>query len=144
MFEDNTVQTQTEFQIRLLRSDLDKCFLRGRRSLEDCMPFFNHDLVGFRSYMVAVQGEEVLGMLAFVEESNWMPRSFGVGFISTHLQHREQGVASTLVRELFKLAFREGKGIVMTPVEPAVREFFEPALATIAAAFPAVQYLQRR
>lgn len=130
-------------EIKLLRSDLDKYFLHGRRTLEDSIKFFLQDTVLHRSYLVAAQGEEVRGMIGFVEESAWMPQAFGIGFISTHREHREEGVARALLNALFELATKEGKGIVMSAFDEKCPSAFQLSVGSTAAANPQVPFCQR-
>ena len=130
-------------QVQLLRSPADKRRLLSK-SLAPVMAHFDPDMLAHRSYLAALDPQgQVLGLVCFVESSARTPGALGIAFVSTHVQHRRQGVARALVEALFELASTESKPVAMTPYEDDGEKYLKPLVAHFAAQFPSVTVYER-
>lgn len=129
-------------KLRVLRTLREKLPLWDDARLRD-IPFFNTELIRHRSYIAAMDGSQVLGLVCVTEDSMRIPGALGVSFVSTHPEHRNQGVARELVRSLFEFARSERKGIANTAYEPDGDTWLRHVFARNAQAFPDVVLYER-
>lgn len=125
--------------ILILRQNDRKADLLALSGLSQ-LPLFKPHFAAIRSFIVAVCGDEVQGLVCFSEESARMPGCMGVGFVTTHPNHRRQGVASTLVDELFAFAQAHGKGVVNSSYEQACEQWIRPVFERTAKRFPQLPF----
>lgn len=128
--------------IKLLRSIREKLPLWDDDSLAS-VPFFSKDLIRHRTYIAALDGRQVLGLACVTESSMRIPGALGVSFVSTHPQHRHQGVATRLVQGLFDFARNEAKGIANTAYEPDGERWLRHVFARQAQQYPDVVLYER-
>lgn len=128
-------------EIRLLRTASEKSLL-DREDFEATIPLFKRDLLRCRTYLASLDGANVVGLVGFAESSRRVPGAFGVGFISTHVDHRRQGVARELVDALFELALSQGKAIATTQYGPLGRRWLRPVLKAASRRYPGVRLLE--
>jgi ribosomal protein S18 acetylase RimI-like enzyme len=129
-------------EVRILGSAEDKAVLGRQSDLEYKMPYFLKDVVSRRTYVAAFQGPKVIGLLAINRlESN--PQALWVSFVSTHTDHRNRGVASRLVAELFTMARRKGQPIVCTAYQELGRKYLRHVMRRTAKAYPDVSFTEQ-
>lgn len=129
-------------KIRVLRTIREKLPLWDDKSLKD-IPFFSTDVIRHRAYIAAMQGQKIVGMACVTEDSMRIPGALGVSFVSTHPDHRNQGIAKQLVQALFEFARSERKGIANTAYEPDGEAWLRHVFARQAQAFPDVAFYER-
>ncbi len=134
----------TPFTVRVLRTAEEKQALRAGDCLERDIPHFSEEVLNWRSYLAAFEGDQVVGLVGFVENSLRVPGALGVGFISTHRAHRQRGVARALVNALFEWALEQGKAIANTDYEPDGLKWLKPLMLEQARMTPTVQLIERQ
>jgi len=122
-------------EIKIIRTDSEKELLRNK-DLEHTVKFFT--LLTNRTYIAALKGDRVVGLAALVEDSIRQPGSIGLGYISTHRDYRNQGIAKVLVQALFELVLAENKNIVNTHYEMDGLMFLEHVMHRVAKLYPSV------
>lgn len=130
------------FEIRILRSREEKCFLYNQ-NLDDVMSFFDSDLVMHRTYIVALEKGNVVGLVCMREEGMWVPNALHIGYVETHPAHRNKGIATKLVEQLFLFASAEKKAISNTKYEPQGQLWLQPVMQAAAIRHPAVALHER-
>lgn len=77
------------------------------RADESCLKYYCRDVAPFRQYIIAKKCDTIVGMVQFVMYETYI----GVGAVSTHSDHQNQGVAKLLLDALFVKAMQENKAI---------------------------------
>ena len=113
------------------------------KDLKPFIPFFTVCMMGFRTYIVALEDNAVVGLVSLTEETLWHENCLGVGFVSTHVNHRNKGVSTALVKALFEYARTSGKGISNTKYEPDGEKYLKPVMTRVAAAHSDVKFIER-
>lgn len=128
--------------VRLLRSREEKAPL-AIPAQDEKIPFLGYDLLEHRCFLTAFQGEKVVGVVSLVMDSHRIPGALGVGFVSTHSDHRNQGVSRTLVQALFELACQRRQAIANTSYEPDGDRWLRHVMHRTAKAYPQVEFFER-
>lgn len=105
--------------------------------------YLNYDLVDSRTYIVALNQGEVVGVVSLVDKSFRINNAIGVGFVSVHQDYKHQGIAKKLVEALFSYAKGLKKHISNTPYEPEGLLWLKPAMTRNAALNPEVLLYER-
>jgi GNAT superfamily N-acetyltransferase len=105
--------------------------------------FFDPDMMGQRTLLVAYNDNVVVGIAAIVEKTVWYPNALGIGYISTHDDHRNIGVATALVTALFDYAKKSCKHISNTPYEPDGERYLKHVMHRISNNYPSVTLYER-
>lgn len=130
------------FQTRVLRTRAEKAVLRNVE-MEDDFFFFDMSVLDMRTYVVVMEKDEVVGMVAVVDESMWVKNALGVGFVETKAEHRQRGISKLLVDGLFSLARNDGKAISNTPYSPNGFDWLRPVMKETAQRYPDVRLHER-
>lgn len=109
----------------------------------ESIQFFSGDVIDWRTYIVAYLENRVVGVVSLVEETKCYLNSVGVGFISTHIDYRNQGVAKALVEALFAFAALRGKNLANTAYEPLGELYLERVMQRTALQYPDVVLYER-
>lgn len=96
-----------------------------------------------RTYLAAVEGEKVLGLISVDEATARIENSVGIGYVSVHREHKSKGVSRLLVKELFEYAHQVGKNIANSGYEPQGRQRLRHVMRRTATMFPTVQLFER-
>lgn len=134
---DPTNQRPTTRTVRLLSTSNEKTPLR-ELAQGHAIPFLNSATIEHLRFLVVFEGEAVVGVAGLVLDSHRVPGCLGIGFVSTHCEHRNQGVASLLAQELFDLARRRQQGIANTRYKPDGVLWLRPVLQRLALRYPEV------
>lgn len=129
------------FKTLVLRTRAEKAILR--EELEEEFFYFDRRVLNMRTYVVVLEKDEIVGMVALTENSMWADNAFGVGFIETHAEHRQRGISKLLVDGLFRLARKDGKAISNTPYTPNGFEWLRPVMHEAAQRYPDVKLHER-
>jgi len=130
------------FEIRVLRSREEKVLLR-KPEMEDEFFFYDQQVLDMRTYVVVIEKDEVVGMVAVVDQSMWVPNALGVGFVETKAEHRQRGISKLLIEGLFELARKDGKAISNTPYSPHGLQWLKPVMHKTAERYPDVLLHER-
>mgnify|MGYP002757969590 CR=1 FL=1 len=109
----------------------------------DRIPFFTPGMIGCRTFIAVYMGEKVIGIASLTEETVWMENAIGVGYISTHVDHRNQGVSKLLVDAVFDYAKETKRGISNTRYEPDGELYLKPVIQRTALKYPSVKFVER-
>lgn len=129
-------------RVQVFRSAQEKVPLWHDKTLEE-IPFFNAEVIRYRSYIAVKDGPVLCGLASFVEDSMRVPGAIGISFVSTHPAHRNKGVAGKMVRALFELARAEKKPLANTAYEPDGEKWLKHVFHRTAIEFPDVQFFER-
>lgn len=75
----------------------------------DGFMFLDDTVFGYRSYLVAKEAGEVVGVICFKDRIIGDDLAFGIGFVESKLKN--QGVAKQMIDHLFKLAKEQKRKI---------------------------------
>ena len=117
-----------------------------RDELKEQVPIFspaNLWNVGHRTLLVARLDQCIVGITSITNKSFRVEDAVGVGFISTHKQFRNMGVATAMVKALFTHAELHGKAIANTPYEPEGKMYLEHVMQRVANKYPTVELIER-
>lgn len=128
--------------VRLLSTREEKSVLLTP-GLTQRIRFLDHDLMAHRSFLVAFDKDEVVGVISLVMDSHRIPGALGVGFVSTHDDHRNRGVSKVLVKALFELAVHRNQAIANTSYEPEGELWLKHVMRRTAALYPEVDFYER-
>jgi GNAT superfamily N-acetyltransferase len=112
-------------------------------SLKPFIPFLSVSLMGFRTVVVALENNVVVGIASLTEESSWHADCLGVGYVSTHKHYRDQGVATALAKAIFQYAHDIGKGISNTKYEPDGIMYLQKVMTRLATEYKNVKFIER-
>jgi len=129
-------------RVRLLRTREEKAILR-EVALSKKIPFLAYDPRAPGSFLVALAGPHIVGAVGLVMDSHRIPGALGVGFVSTHSDHRKQGVSKALVTALFELARQRNQALANTAYEPDGERWLKPVMRRTAALYPDVEFYER-
>lgn len=127
---------------KILKRGCDQEMLYGRK-LDDVIPMFNSDMIGHRTYILAMNGDEIVGVVSLTEETLWHPNSVGVGYISTHIMHRNKGISKLLVDALFKYASHTKRNISNSIYKPDGEQYLRHVMARTAKQYPNLILFER-
>ncbi|KWT98263.1 MULTISPECIES: GNAT family N-acetyltransferase [unclassified Variovorax] len=129
-------------QTRVLRTSEQKhqVFAGQLKEMETSLVYFDPYTARHRSFIAAMDGEQVIGLAALKEESTRIPGAMTITFVSVREDRRNQGVAKLLVDALFDFAEAEGKALANTQYEEEGLLYLKPALEAAASRRPHVGF----
>ncbi len=130
------------FNTLVLRNREEKAILRDPE-LAEKFSCFNPDMVNFRTYVVALEAGKVVGMVALLDQTMRMENAVGVGFVESHLDHRNRGIARVLVDGLFQYARKSRKAIANSAYTSDGRKWLQPLIKEAAERYPDVPLHER-
>lgn len=119
----------------------EKSQLKGRDQIPGFSLFYS-DIVDHRVYVVAYLESRIVGIAQLIENSSRVPNAVGIGFIETHTDFRNRGVAKALVDEIFSMAKRQGKNIANTTYEPEGELWLRGVMERVAGQTPEVNFYE--
>lgn len=114
--------------------------------LKKNVPFFEPfqlEALDIRTLLVAQLDQCIVGITSFHKNSFRVENAVGVGYISTHTNYRNLGVATAMVKALFTQAQLQGKAIANTPYEPDGEIYLRHVMARTWNRFPDVELIER-
>lgn len=130
------------FAINILKHGTDQETLYGR-NLDAVIPMFNSDMIGHRTYILAQKGDEIVGVVSLTESTIWHENCLGVGYISTHVNYRNQGICKLLVDALFKYAKKSKRNISNSHYKPDGERYLRHVMQRTAARYQGVTLFER-
>lgn len=130
------------FSTRALVTDEEKygVFCTQYDELEAELVYYNRHLTSHRLFILAMEGEKVVGMVCLKDGSTRVPGALALTFVSVRSSHRQQGVAKLLVSHLFAFAKARGQAIANTQYEEEGQLYLRPLLEGAAASNPDVVF----
>lgn len=110
---------------------LDNPDLKTRFLTDDVFEWDNlisRSMVPFRSYLVALNGETVVGVVCFVQQTIKRADCLGLASVGVHPSYRNQGVATLLAHHLFQHAELHGIDVMNAHYEPMGEMYLKPAM----------------
>lgn len=104
---------------------------------------FVQDVINCRQFVLALDGNKIVGMISFVDHSLWMPNGLGIGKAQVHSKYRNQGICTKMVEMLFEYADAHWDGIAVSPYEPDGERWLKPLIARYSKRYPALKILER-
>jgi GNAT superfamily N-acetyltransferase len=129
------------FETRILRTAREKAVLH--QHVGEGFTFFDKEMTNHRSYVAAFECGTIVGLVCIVETSARIPGALGIGYIETHLEHRQKGVAKALVARLFDFARAQDKAIANTHYEDDGLRWLAPLMQATALQYPDVTLHER-
>lgn len=123
-----------------------KLLVEARDDLSSNVPFFCErqlNEMDFRTFLVATIERTVTGIVALRKESSRLENALGVGYISTHRDFRNMGVATAMVHALFAHAKLQGKAIANTRYELDGQIYLRPVMERVWNKYPTVELNER-
>lgn len=105
--------------------------------------FFNHGMIGCRTFIAVYHDQKIVGLASLTESSNWHDNAIGVGYISTHKGYRKKGVAKLLVETLFNYAATTHRDISNTSYEPDGKLYLRHVMQRVSTQHPEVTLYER-
>lgn len=121
-------------------AEREKFFSGQLQEMEDTLVFFDRHLAEHRSFIVALDAGQVVGMVSLKEESMRVPGAMAITFVSVRADRRKQGIGRQLVKALFDFAEAEGRTLANTQYEDDGRRFLKPLLEAAARENPQVAF----
>lgn len=138
-----------EVVVHTVQSEIDpgwRLLFDSRDTLQQKLPFFHPeqlDEMRFRTFLVATINNAVTGIVALRNQSVRLDNAVGVGYISTHKEYRNMGVATAMVHALFAHAHLHGKAIANTAYEPEGLIYLQPVMERVWNRYPSVDLNER-
>lgn len=106
---------------------------------------FEHvqEVVQSRLFVLALEGNKIVGMISFVDRSLWMPQGLGIGKVQVHSKYRNQGICTHMIEMLFEYANKYWDGIAVSPYEPDGERWLKPLIARYSKQYPSLKILER-
>lgn len=116
------------------------------KNLNKKIPFFEQPqlhALDIRTLLVAQLDQCIVGITSFHKNSFHIDNAVGVGYVSTHVDYRNIGVATAMVKALFLQAQLQGKAIANTPYEPEGEIYLRHVMERTWNRFPDVELIER-
>jgi predicted N-acetyltransferase YhbS len=119
---------------KILRSDADKAalFTSQYDEMERTLVYFERRTVQDRTFLVALDGEQVIGIVCIKESSRRVPGALTISYVSVREDRRKKGVGKLLVKALFEFAKVEGFSIANTQYDDDGQLYLRPLLEAAA------------
>ena len=79
----------------------------------------------FRKFIGAFSSEKLVGVICYNYESYKDPTGFGIGFVSVHEDHKNNGIATMMLDKFFDLAKNNNKKVYNSWYEPEGQRFLK-------------------
>lgn len=127
---------------QLFRSEADNsaAFSSKYEEMESSLDCFERRQVSSRTFLAAMDGEQVVGLVCIMESSRRVPGAITISYVSVRADRRNQGVAKLLVSALFEFAKVEGVSIANTQYEDDGQMYLRRVLEAAALNTPEVAF----
>jgi len=127
---------------QLFRSEADNsaAFSNKYEEMEGSLDCFERRQVANRTFLAAMEGNRVVGLVCIMESSRRVPGAITICYVSVREDRRNQGVAKLLVRALFEFAKVEGFSIANTQYEDDGQLYLRRVLEATAISTPEVAF----
>lgn len=111
-------------------------------ALQDHFQFFDDAVKAHRSYILAIESGEVVGLCVYRPESGRFPGYVGLGVIETRKDRRHQGISRLLADALMQTAASLSRGLCVGHYEPDGERWLKPVFAKLKESYPDVAVLE--
>jgi GNAT superfamily N-acetyltransferase len=108
--------------------------------MEATLVFFDRHFARDRTFVAAMDGDQVIGLASIREGCRRVPGAFTLTFLSVREDRRRQGVAKLLVEGVFDFVQAHGMDLANTQYEEAGLKYLKPVLEAAATRRPNVGF----